>query len=294
MSYILEALKKSQQERELGQVPTLAGAPHLAPEKHRRGTYWGIVSVILALLATLIALYAAFGERWLSQSDASAPVAEPARKDAPATAAPPVAAEQPVTDVEEHEPTPEQEAEPARPPATAAAPQPGKPAKPSSIAVKSGKPPTPPAAAGPAAAAPASVPLPPGAPEVPPDLVREVQRFKQELRRKKPDEPTPPTPAPPAARPVVPDPAPFEELPTEAQMPPAPRFAELPPGLQQTIPQHRVTVHVYSAAPEQRFVIINSRKRVEGERSSEGLLVEEITPDGVVLQYGGHRFFRHR
>ena len=55
-----------------------------------------------------------------------------------------------------------------------------------------------------------------------------------------------------------------------------------------------MTVHVYSATPERRFVIINSRKMREGDRSREGLLLEEITPDGVTLEFQGQRFFLHR
>ncbi len=50
MSYILEALKKSQNERELGQVPTLVAVP--ATESHRapRGKPWGLVAVGLATI----------------------------------------------------------------------------------------------------------------------------------------------------------------------------------------------------------------------------------------------------
>ena len=59
MSYILEALKKSQQERELGQVPTLDA---LAPAPQRRPPHaspWGLATLIMAGLALALALYAA-------------------------------------------------------------------------------------------------------------------------------------------------------------------------------------------------------------------------------------------
>jgi len=59
MSYILEALKKSQQERELGQVPRIEGvvfddAPFHAP---RHG--WGYAALLLAIAAVAIASYIA-------------------------------------------------------------------------------------------------------------------------------------------------------------------------------------------------------------------------------------------
>ncbi len=62
MSYILEALKKSQRERNLGQVPTLERLPMLESAEPQRIPYWGLAAVILAGLAVLIALYAAFRE----------------------------------------------------------------------------------------------------------------------------------------------------------------------------------------------------------------------------------------
>lgn len=60
MSYILEALKRSQAERELGRVPTLESA-NLLPEDRAEPTAnpWPLVSVGLAAMAVLIALYAA-------------------------------------------------------------------------------------------------------------------------------------------------------------------------------------------------------------------------------------------
>ena len=64
MSYILQALKKSQQDRELGQVPTLStSADGTAPMPTRSINPWSFGALILALTAVLIALYGTFGER---------------------------------------------------------------------------------------------------------------------------------------------------------------------------------------------------------------------------------------
>ena len=61
MSYILEALKKSQAERELGRVPTLDTSVLFEEDKAepKRGP-WVQVAVVLAAAAMLLALYAAF------------------------------------------------------------------------------------------------------------------------------------------------------------------------------------------------------------------------------------------
>ena len=57
MSYILEALRKSQQDRELGRVPTLATQPLFTPQDGGRNSWIGI-ALGLAALAVAIALYA--------------------------------------------------------------------------------------------------------------------------------------------------------------------------------------------------------------------------------------------
>lgn len=51
-----------------------------------------------------------------------------------------------------------------------------------------------------------------------------------------------------------------------------------------------IDVHVFNENPQRRFVLINSRKYKEGERLSEGPLLEEIRRDGLVMYYRGQRF----
>ena len=61
MSYILEALKQSQQTRELGQVPTLETPPPFSDQPAPAAApHWAWLAVGLATLAVVIALYAAF------------------------------------------------------------------------------------------------------------------------------------------------------------------------------------------------------------------------------------------
>ncbi len=61
MSYILEALKKSQQERDLGRVPTLATQPFFE-NRPAVVNHWGLAATALASLAVAIALFAALRE----------------------------------------------------------------------------------------------------------------------------------------------------------------------------------------------------------------------------------------
>jgi general secretion pathway protein B len=56
------------------------------------------------------------------------------------------------------------------------------------------------------------------------------------------------------------------------------------------LPPLRLELHAFSAQPEDRFVFVNGRKYVEGERLAEGPQVVSIEPTGVVLAYAGRRF----
>lgn len=61
-----------------------------------------------------------------------------------------------------------------------------------------------------------------------------------------------------------------------------------------SLPELHVDIHVYSEIPEDRFVFINMNKHKEGTRLSEGPVVEEITPQGVVLNLNGTSFLLPR
>ncbi len=53
-------------------------------------------------------------------------------------------------------------------------------------------------------------------------------------------------------------------------------------------------IHVYSDDPAERFVFINMVKHRERSRLDEGPVVNEITPDGVILDYEGMTFLLPR
>jgi general secretion pathway protein B len=64
------------------------------------------------------------------------------------------------------------------------------------------------------------------------------------------------------------------------------------PGTQ--IPQLRLDLHVFALRPQDRFVMINMHKLHEGDSTPEGVRVESITTEGAVLIYHGSRFLLPR
>jgi general secretion pathway protein B len=64
------------------------------------------------------------------------------------------------------------------------------------------------------------------------------------------------------------------------------------PGTQ--IPQLRLDLHVFAVRQQDRFVMINMHKLHEGDTTPEGVHVENITPEGAVLSYNGSRFLLPR
>ncbi len=60
------------------------------------------------------------------------------------------------------------------------------------------------------------------------------------------------------------------------------------------LPELHLDIHVHSQKPAERFVFVNMRKYLEGEALKEGPTVERITPEGVVLNQRGLRFLLPR
>ena len=60
------------------------------------------------------------------------------------------------------------------------------------------------------------------------------------------------------------------------------------------LPELHLDIHVYSEIPVDRFVFINMSKYKENATLSEGPLVAEIVPEGVILDYRGTRFLLPR
>jgi general secretion pathway protein B len=56
------------------------------------------------------------------------------------------------------------------------------------------------------------------------------------------------------------------------------------------LPELRLDLHDYSPRPEDRFIFLNMTKLREGDSLPQGVRVESITPDGVILSYHGTKF----
>lgn len=82
---------------------------------------------------------------------------------------------------------------------------------------------------------------------------------------------------------------------------PAPSAAEVLPTFNELradgilqLPDLHLDIHVYSGQAADRFVFVNMSKYKEGSTLSEGPVVREIAPDGVILDYRGRRFLLPR
>jgi general secretion pathway protein B len=67
------------------------------------------------------------------------------------------------------------------------------------------------------------------------------------------------------------------------------RSGELPASVRQNIPPINMSIFMYSEDPASRMVRINGQTYREGQSLGEGLKLEEIRPDGVVVNYRNYR-----
>jgi general secretion pathway protein B len=274
MSYILEALKKSQRERELGQVPTL-DTPNFPGERAgARPSLWILLAVILAALAVVIALYSAIRgsapipdrEVAVVQPDELV-VSEPARHATDTPSEP--SATQPDSRAATVESEPRRSDKPTPAPIS-------KPSEPTP-AVLADVPAPPPRPQSRERGSPVAAEAPPEASyeritKAPLDLIADIEAFKREVR----DE---------------------ESVVTKASKPEdafPPQKLRLPKDVRKRLPEFIMSAHIYDEDPSKRFVLINGLKTREGEESREEITVKQILPDGAVLSFEGHEFFQHR
>lgn len=64
-----------------------------------------------------------------------------------------------------------------------------------------------------------------------------------------------------------------------------PTLTELRASGRLQLPELHLDIHVYNDTPSERFVFINMDKYQEGSQLSAGPIVQEITNDGVILEY---------
>ncbi|MGC4061380.1 MAG: general secretion pathway protein GspB [Aquabacterium sp.] len=259
MSYILDALKKADAERERGTVPGLHSQP-MAPtpddddEPAARGTTLPIVWVGAGVALCLIAVLSwQLLTREPAAPSSAAPTGVPA--DTAATASP----QAPVQ-------TQEQPQVAMTPPASTM------PAQPTMQPAQT----------------PAQMPTQPPAqyamrPPVPQPSTRNQRATA---------EPTPTAPAqhqaqantaPPAATTTTP--------PATAALPQrVPTLQELPDDIRREIPPLTIGGAMYSETPASRMLIVNSQVFHEGDKPYQGLTLEEIRLKSAVFSYRGYRY----
>jgi general secretion pathway protein B len=98
----------------------------------------------------------------------------------------------------------------------------------------------------------------------------------------------PPPEAAPATGMKKPEPAP-----PAASSSGMPAYYELPFSVRKDLPPLKLSMHVYAPEPAQRFIILNDSRMVEGN-AQDDLALREIRPDGAVFEFKGQRFFYPR
>ncbi|MBT5232051.1 MAG: GspB domain-containing protein [Methylococcales bacterium] len=79
--------------------------------------------------------------------------------------------------------------------------------------------------------------------------------------------------------------------PSDAEANGLPRYDELSLKLRRGLPSLEITIHIYSNTPASRKVYINGQKQIVGEAADKGYIVEKILYSGVIIEYKGTRFF---
>lgn len=267
MSYILEALKKAQAERQLGNAPTIhAPAVQPAPQASagRKPLAIGFAAGAVLVAGALFA--------WRQQPAAPGKVADAGQAIPQAAAAPAPAAS---TSRQEPPPMPQPGAAAARPAAD-------------------------PAAQGGAGGQVALVQ------DQAPAATHQSNRPRVQPAPEKPAAPKAAEPAPSAAAKLAPqdfapparaaaraDATAAHRAPTPAT-PPADdtlrTLNDLPESVRFNVPKVAFGGYMYSPNPADRLVLVDKVLRREGEEVAPGLVLEKLLPKAAVMNYRGYRY----
>jgi general secretion pathway protein B len=328
MSLILEALKKSESRRRLGEAPDI-GTPFTV--KPRRRNPWPLIVIAITVAGGVGWWYA--GTMPVSQpKDANTVVTLPSTPAAAPIGKSPVNAPQAGTQAAKAGPAPTaRDSASVQAPARTEGSVPGLGAKPALRTDVAG-----PAAPGSSAADPrvprpinqrlpqaAPGPANPNAPAAPAAIVPPPIS-----RATPPPVPVAAAPAKPSTEPAVaapvqqanvatappnatsakpadvataqPNAAPakpadaIQMAPTASAAPAVPQYYELAYSVRKDIPQFNLSMHVFAADPAARFIVVDGERKVEGDAVKEGLVLREVRTDGIVLEFRGQRFFYPR
>jgi len=283
MSFILDALKRAERDRRLEKAPDLSTLYEEDP-LHRRGSKTWIWISLFFVLGIGLGFWA-FSHRGSPQSDGT-PIGKAAmaeRTTAQATAAyqtappggrvpkgkpalPGDSSSSPRTD---RDPKALKSARSVKKPETSTLPPSGAKTHPddSKITALGQKRPPEVEGAEPEQTDAAQNPKSTVAPMADPDVPADEGAFEQEAPPPPPEEPPQAGKSPPAQ--------------------PVPLLSELPEETRDALGRMEINVHVYSEDPQECRVFINMRNRKVGDRIGEtGPILQEITPDGVIIDYG--------
>jgi general secretion pathway protein B len=265
MSFILDALRKSEHERQRQTGPALAEVPVAAPKP--RSNVWATGAIAL-LLVNLVVIGVLLIRKAAREPEATVPAAMPAPTQAAPAATAPSPAQVTMTQTV--------------PSGTVAAPPPmlqparsaGPPADGSRNSLEEEMSEAPPMLdaqmAADAAAPPAGPPVVTRAPNGRGSVVYESLPASAAVGAQQ-------YAAPPQSRTASQSAGP--KLPTADEVTAA-----------GGVPALNLDLHVYSTRPTERMVFVNSRKYREGDTLQEGPVVQTITPDGAILEFRGSRF----
>jgi general secretion pathway protein B len=286
MSLILEALKKSEANRRLGQAPDL-GTP-FTPVRRGRSPLWAMLVIVLALGAGLWWWFGGGG------TPASTPVApQPSNATAQAagrTAAP--AQHREVLQQEDQRLFAAARRQESNAQAAAAAGKDGQiwvAAQRHDATDRMARRPVRTAPPGAAQITSAATPAPVHV-ATPAQPVRAPKTA--DTRGYTP----PPQPHPEAGQPHPEAGQPHPEAAVSQQVAGTPKldvpaYYDLPFATRKALPQLSMSMHVYAADPKQRFVILDGARMVEGDTTTDSVTLREIRPDGVILEFQGQRFY---
>jgi len=252
MSILLEALKKSEQQRQLGQTPTLQTSVEDQPQTQLMLNHW----IPLSLMALSLAVMAWFGwQQFRAPQAGDAPVVPTAIAQTDAKPQ----ARTPTETFDSNDPGPQELA--------------GRPTVPSkededdkarlnqsfnNFTAQSEETDT--------AALPSDIEA--GTPPSPTPLVE--------------PQPLQPSPGPSESEPKQSRLAPHVSEPIS--------YWALPQGVRDNLPEIRITVLVFAEKPDDRFLLANGQRMVEKDELESGLVLDEIRRDGAVFLYRKYRF----
>ncbi|GIU17325.1 general secretion pathway protein GspB [Shewanella sp. MBTL60-007] len=82
----------------------------------------------------------------------------------------------------------------------------------------------------------------------------------------------------------------LDPIPTTPKSDDIPKYGQLPAGLQLQVPEFNINAHVYSSAPDNRWLNVDGAELQEGDSIQGKLTIVEIRPRDVVLAIQGTEF----